>query len=956
MPAKGRPPVFRFSGCEIDLAKRTLRLDGAVVPIGGRAFEIIEVLVQSAGDLVTKDEIMGSVWRGSIIEENVLQVHISAIRKALGPNRGLLKTVSGRGYRLVGDWVANSEETLIDDVDRKPSQIVPESFPRNLPNVGSDLIGRTAAVQQVRDLLSAYRVVTLTGSGGIGKTRLALEVAGGDLPNLGQGSLVELASLANPNLVPSAVASVLGLKLGGDEISPESVARAIGTRKLLLVIDNCEHLIEAVATLAELLVQMCPHTTILATSRELLRVEGEYVYRVLPLEIPSPHREDPDDVIEHSAIKLFIARITAMQGDFSYSYENVAAIAAICRRLDGIPLAIEFAAARASTLGVEGVASRLDDRFVLLTGGRRTALPRHRTLRATLDWSYELLPETERRLLRRLAVFSAGFTLEAATAVASKNPDIASAALEGFTNLVAKSLVTMDSSATTERWRLLETIRAYAFEKLSESGEAQQAARHHAEFFRDIFASTTAATRLRPSIEDMERYGRELDNVRAALDWSFSATGDSSIGVVLTASYAPVWLHLALMVECRERAECALQHLDLKLKGSSHLQMELHIALGVALVFTMGSVARTRAVLIDALELAQKLDDVDALLRVLWALWALRFNIGECRAARSTAKLFLQAARRTGDQAVVLVADRIIGTTLQYEGEQAEARRYFERVLDLYVAPKDQRHTIWFHYDQLVLARAMLARALWLQGFLTQAADQARRSLQDARASSHELSRLYPMAWSVYQIAVMTGDLATAARVVPTLIDLATSYNATFWKILGQCLEGKLLIKRGQFGAGSALLRSALENCDKSGWTICYPEFLGVLAEGLSGLGELADALLIADQALERAKEGGECWYLAELLRIKGELLLQEPSGNSAAEACFYDARDVAQKQGALFWELRVALSVAHLRLKQNRKIDARQVLLPVYSQFTEGFDTADLTSAKAILELFPSE
>ena len=972
--AKG---VISFGPFRLHVAQRLLERADTPIQLGARALDILIVLVTHAGNVVSKNDLIARVWPGVTVDDGALRVQVAALRKALGDGQSgarYMITLTGQGYCFVAPVFRfrisglpppqsptrehnNQPSRLTRIADLGSTQVAAETFSRNLPVAGSELIGRATAIQQVRGLLSAHRVVTLTGPGGIGKTRLAIEAARGELPSsLGEGSLVELASISDRNLLPSAVASTLGFKLGGDEISAESVARAVGARRLLLVLDNCEHLIGAVARLVEMVVRLCPHTTVLITSRELLRVEGEYVYRVAPLEVPSLHQGQSDNVVEHSAIQLFIARISALRADLSQDRDDLSAVTAICRRLDGIPLAIEFAAARASTLGVQGVASRLDDRFKLLTDGRRAALPRHQTLRATLDWSYELLPEPERQLLRRLAVFTAGFTLEAATAVASDDPGIAPTVLEGVANLVAKSLVAMDRSAATERWRLLETIREYALEKLAESGETELAARRQAEFFRDIFAPAAAAAQLQPSIEDMERYGREIDNVRTALDWSFSPTGDTAIGVILTAAYAPVWLHLALMVECRERTECALRHLDRRLKESSRLRMQLNIALGVALVFTMGSVTTTRAVLIDALEIAQELDDVDAQLRVLWALWALQFNIGECRDAQSTAKLFLQAARRTDDRAAVLVADRIIGATLQYEGNQLEARGCLERVLNLYVAPKDQRHTIWFHYDQPVLARAMLARSLWLQGFLDQAADQAQRSLQEAGTSSHELSLLYPIAWAVYPIAVMTGDFGTAARVVPTLIDLAVSYNATFWKILGHCLQGKLLIKQGQFREGSAQLRTALEACDKSGWTICYPEFLGVLAEGLAGLGEIAEALAILDQALQKASEGGECWYIAELLRLKGELLLQQSGDHSApaAEACFHEARDMAQKQGALFWKLRIALSLAHLRMRQNRKADARRVLAPVYDRFTEGFETADLSAARAMLDSLP--
>jgi non-specific serine/threonine protein kinase len=394
VPAERRPSGSDPGSWEVDRTRRELRTQGIPVPLGGRAFDIVEVLALSAGELVTKDEIISRVWSGAVAEESTLQVHISAIRKALGPDRGMLKTAFGRGYRLLGAWTIRQESKPADPIVLPI--VSPTAFATNLPSASFDVIGRTAAVQHLLDFLSAYRVVTLTGPGGIGKSALALEVARTLLSAFGgDACLVELASLSDPDLVPSAVTGVLGLKLGGDKISAESVARAIGGERLLLVLDNCEHIIDAAAQLVETMVRVCPRTAVLATSREALRIEGERVYRVPPLEVPSERWEEPSDVLGRSAVELLVARMRELGSDFSPDSDGLAAIAAICRHLDGIPLAIEFAATRAAALGLEQVASRLDDRFTLLTGGRRTALPRHRTLRAMLDWSYELLPEAE---------------------------------------------------------------------------------------------------------------------------------------------------------------------------------------------------------------------------------------------------------------------------------------------------------------------------------------------------------------------------------------------------------------------------------------------------------------------------------------------------------------------------------------------------------------------------------
>src|SRR5712675_557006 len=418
--AQDRRLVYELDEWEVDLARRELRARGVPVPIGGRAFEIIEVLVQSAGGLVTKNDLSARVWPGAIVEENTLQVHISAIRKALGSDREMLKTVSGRGYRLLGPWTSRqADASSVESIDLEPMPSPADSFQTNLPAAASELVGRTNAVQRLRGLLSAYRVVTLTGPGGIGKTRLALEVARDLFRSLQSDvRLIELVSLSDPGLVPSAVAGILGLNLAGDQISAESVARAIGAQKLLLVLDNCEHVIDAAAKLAETVVRRCPQTTILATSREILKIEGEYVYRVPPLDVP-PQYEQPGNILGHSAVQLFIATTRALQSDFSPNADDLPLIAAICRRLDGIPLAIDLAATRVATIGLQQVAAGLDNRLGMLTGGRRTALPRHQTLRATLDWSYQLLPEPERLVMRRLAIFAGDFTAEAVSSVAA---------------------------------------------------------------------------------------------------------------------------------------------------------------------------------------------------------------------------------------------------------------------------------------------------------------------------------------------------------------------------------------------------------------------------------------------------------------------------------------------------------------------------------------------------------
>jgi predicted ATPase/DNA-binding winged helix-turn-helix (wHTH) protein len=941
---------FNTGPWEIDFCKRELRSGGTPVPVGGRAFEIVETLVRAAGELVTKDEIMRRVWPGATVEENTLQVHISAIRKALGPDRAMLKTASGRGYRLLGRWLVRENA---DSPDVPTSSFGIPSPPRstNLPQATSNLIGRTTAVRELRDLLSAYRIVTLTGPGGIGKTVLALKVSRCLVPRFADGIwLVELASLFDPNLVASAVATALGVKLGGGPITPDSVARAIAGRQLLLILDNCEHVIDAATALAETVVSLCSGVSVLATSREVLRTAGECVYRVPPLEVPLRNLEAAEDATVHSAVHLFVVRIQALRSDFLPRREDLATACAVCRHLDGIPLAIEFAAARAAVLGVSEVAARLDDRFKLLSSGRRTALPRHQTLRATLDWSYNLLGESERCLLRHIAVFPASFTLEAAAAVIG---DKASDVVDELSSLVSKSFLMPDGSTTAGRWRLLETIRVYALEKLGDAGELEGARRRHAEFFRQLIAVSTTGPSPRPLLENMAQFGRELDNVRAALDWAFAPNGDTATGAILTAAYAPVWLNMALLFECRERTEQAIDRLTRDTDVDARVRMQLHLEHGVAVVFTMGSLKTASAVLRAAHEIAVSLDDANAEMRAHWALWVLNGMSSEFSAVQSSAEQFSLLAHRTGDPAAVLFADRLVGVALQREGRQPEAQRCFERVLERHVPPKDLGYTIWANFDPRVFARTFLARSLWLQGLVEQATAQALTAIEDARAAGNAMSYCESLHFAACPIALMTGNHGAARQALTELIDVSTANNSPLYRMWARGLEATLLIKGGEFASGLMILRAVLDTIAETGWTINHPELLGLAAEGLAGMGRRAEALAMVDHALARAKANGGQEFVAELFRLKGEFFLQgtDEQADAAAEACFVESLTVAEEQSALFWQLRTAMSLARLKERLGREDDARQGLALVYRRFTEGFATADLLTAKRMLD-----
>ncbi len=872
------------------------------------------------------------------------RVHVSAIRRALGEERGLLKTVSGRGYCLLGNWAVRKHVA-------EPAALtagLAELSPRALPTAVSELIGRADAIQRLGELLLAYRMVTLTGPGGIGKTRLALEVARRFcLEHACAGAAVELVSLSDPGLVLSTAANALGLSAAEDAATAAALARAIGDERLLLFLDNCEHVIEAAARLVDAVVRLCPRTTILTTSRELLQVEGECSFQVPPLDVPPEDLSTPKAVLGHSAVQLFIARVDEWSGGAKpWGTADLDGIATICRRLDGIPLAIELAAARAATLGLSEILRRLGDRFALLTTGRRTALPRHRTLRAAIDWSYNLLAAHEQKFLRAVAVFAAGFTVEGgAAAAAVDRQDL----IDITASLVDKSLIQRDRTADPVRWKLLESTRAYALQALTEAGEYDATARRQAEYYVE-YLSAIGDEFLRPATERVSAYVPDIDNVRGALDWAFSSPRDVVLGVRLTGAAIPLWLGVSLLTECRDRIGRALNSLPPGSPVDPHVRLRLYAALGVSLLGTLAMQQQTGAALNEMLAIAEDLDDVDYQLQALWTLWTYNFNNGKNRDAEPIARKLMEVARRGDAKPDFFVGERLLGTTMHYRGQQNEAQHYLEDVLTNYVAPAD--HLRRFHFDQAVLARSMIARVQWMRGLTDQAQRNARDAIAAAKASGHVLSLCYALAEAGCPVPLATGELDSAEDAVSTMVEVATKHRLNFWRLWGHCLRGTLLIRRGMTAQGVEVLRDELKAYRTAGWSMRFPAFLGELAAGLARLGQIPEALASVEEALARAERDGEMWCAAELTRIKGEILLRAGGDApvTAARTSFIAAIALAQQQGALFWELRAVLSLAVLPGSATETAEARDALALVVGRFTEGFDTNDMVAARALL------
>jgi predicted ATPase/DNA-binding winged helix-turn-helix (wHTH) protein len=818
MDSASEPPAgVAFGRFRVLPHRRELLAEGQPIKLGGRAFDVLMALIEARGAVVGKDALMARVWPDRIVEENSLQAQISALRAALGTERELIRTVARRGYQFTGE-IRNLSASP-DEGAAQPASALP---PTNLPEPVSELIGRDVELDEILDLSTSHRLVTLVGAGGIGKTRLGSEAVRRLLPRFVDGAWVaELAPLSDPELVPVTVATTLGLDLTGGTVSPERVANALGSKQLMLVLDNCEHVVDAVAEMAEALLRANPGTRVIATSREPLRVEGEWIYPVPPLTVPAEGSPDGEDPLRYGAVRLFVERARAATPHFSPDARAGTAIAGICRRLDGIPLAIELAASRAVTLGIEELAARLDHRFELLTGGRRTALPRQRTLRATLDWSYDLLPEAERTVLHRLAIFSGGFGLDAANAITATTESGALDVVDSLANLVAKSLVTRDVGSAPVRYRLLDTMRAYAREKLSESGEFEIAARRHAEYFWDLLERAEPEQAMRPTAEWIAAYCQGINDVRAALDWAFSPGGDTTTGVALTIASEPLWFGLSLMDEWRRRVEAALASIRPGAGGSARREMQLLAALGVAMFFTIGPRSKSGAAWADVLEIAERLDDTEYRLRALSGLWAYRIGNGELRASVVLAQRVANLPPNQADPTDRLAGKRMLGTALHYLGDQSNARRHLEHMLSSYVAPTSQQHIdiTRYHFDQLVTGRGALARILWLQGFSDQAMRMAQDNVENARARDHVTSLCTALDLAC-MVVLEVADLATTERYVTMLLERSAKVVLGIYQAFGHSFEGELLIKRGDVAAGVQRLRAGLDELREASYVL----------------------------------------------------------------------------------------------------------------------------------------
>lgn len=845
--------------------RQTLLCRGEPVRIGSRALGVLTLLVQRAGQMVGKAELQAHVWPDTFVDDSNLKVHVAALRRALREGgedaRGIVNS-PGRGYCF----------TLPVTVEGRARPALRKARAFGLP---ARIIGREDEIAALAQAVLWRPLVTVVGAGGVGKTTVALAAAGQLAGRYAPPPcFVDLAAIDEPQLVAPAIAAALNQRIDLDDLLG-GIADHLRAAPRLLVLDNCEHLSAAVAAAAGYLAERLGRAAILATSREPLRTRDEHVFRLTPLSCPEPAPGiTAAEAMRHPAVALFVERAGLVLGD-----ADAATVAIICRRLDGIPLAIELAAARLGGLSPAELLGRLQDRFELLRRPDPAVPPRQRTLLATLDWSYQLLSRDEARILRFAAVFARDFALDDLVAVLGpEGPDPADV-VAGIEGLVAKSFGLAELSRGVRRYRLFESSRGYGLTRLDAEGERQGAHAAHAGHILAVLEQAEEEWRWRVTEDWIALYGPRLDDLRRAIVWAFWTGGDAGVGVRLTAAGIPLWEALGAMTECGARVREALAVAERLEACPPGLKARLRCRHAWTLTWSEPGPPATSAPWLEGLALAREAGEAEYEIRALWGLAIYESFTGQCPAAIGHLAEFAAAAQRAGDVSALPDGQRLLALAKAYVGELAEGDAMLER-LALEVGRIEKRARVTrFVIDRYCIIRSSLAFTRWLRGRTGPALEAAREAVEAAQAVSH-VSHSNALVFAGVPLALWTGDLDMAEAGIAALRrNLAIRDNAV-WRRVTPFFEAALAQGRGAPGAADAMA-IGLDDLLATGFVTRAPMYLAMLAEALVDEGRFAEAGTRIEDAGRRLAAYGERWCGPEILRIEGRILVSQ--GETAA-------------------------------------------------------------------------
>lgn len=930
---------FQFGPFQLAVAERLLLKEGEKVAVGSRALEILIALVERAGEVVSHRDLVKRVWPDVIVEETSLRVHIAGLRKALGDGRDgarYVTNVPGRGYCFVGSVqrVASGGRSASPRVGRIRAETLPVRLQR--------MVGRDETIELLRAEVAFRRFVSIVGPGGVGKTTVAVAAAHemtADFP--GAICFVDLSALQDGALVVPVVAAAIGC-LEQTQESLEHLLAFVADKRVLLILDSCEHVVESVAALADGLFREAPLVHIIATTREALRVEGEYVHVLQSLDSPSHDTSGTAaQALASSAVQLFMERAAAGGYRIGLSDEEAPVVSEICRQLDGMPLAIELTASRTATYGIMGLAQLIGDHLVL-RWQKRLGVPRHQTLQAMLDWSYDLLSEDEKAVLCALSIFVGGFSLEMAQSVASGLERDGLSVAGVVTSLAEKSLISVKQTEGESFYRLLDTTCAYAAVRLKERGEAHSIARRHALLYAERLAGVRATVL---AGGDLTSHARQVGDIRTALEWSMSDAGDSSVGASLGSGAVQLFLGMSMLLECRRWCLRLIEALPEEDRGT-RLEIGLQLALAISSHHAHSDSDEVGKALERGLELADSLGDAEYQLELLTGLnlYATRFS--DAGASLAAAERYAAIAREFDGSREAVTAEWMLGASHHLVGNQISAQQSYESGFKR-AAAVGLSGVHSFGYDHQVRALIGYARTLWLRGLPDQATQFAYDGIEVAERQAHPVSLGICLVYAA-PVFLWRGDHQVAEDLIERLIAHAAKYSLASYHAGGLGLRGELMIARGEVRAGVDALRAALPTLQTGRRYILLSALSRALAEGLARSGRAAEATIIIDATLADAAASSGTFELPDLMRARSEVLLAaSPENWPEVEASLVASLECARRQSAPGWELRSAIALARLWTDAGRCDEARALLIDACGQFTEGFETADLREAE---------
>jgi predicted ATPase/DNA-binding winged helix-turn-helix (wHTH) protein len=934
MPAEPSdlPPAeirWHFGSFVLLETQRRLERSGRVVRLGPRSFDLLLQLVKLAGEFVSKDQLLSSVWAGVVVEEGSVRVHMSTLRKALGEPQDSdgckewISNVPSRGYRFNGR-VGRDVDTGVRIRTRPQGP----TFTK-LPIRVTELVGRDADVEDVVSSLDIHRLVTIVGTGGIGKTSIAVRVAEiYQQKHAIETALVDLAPLISQDHVLSTMARSVGAAADLPD-AVEVIAQSLTGRDVLWLIDNCEHVLDALALPITGLLAALPGLRILATSREALRLPGEYVFRLPTLAVPEAECLTLAQALQWPAVKLFVERARAAgAGAFNDSHGQL--LARISRQLDGIPLAIELVAARLGAQSVSDLALRLDDRLRLSSAGGRAARSRHKTLAAALDWSIALLNEQELRLFRRLSVFRGRFDAESAlyVTVGDMDPDVA---FDVLISLTSKSLVSFDGNDAVAPYRLLDTTRSYAESLLAQSEERPALLRRHGLLMLDVMKAATAEL---PKLNQQawgDRYAHRLDDVRFALEVCLVQEPDAEAAAALIAASAPLWFHVSQVEEYRDRVAATLALVERQPEPDMETATSLNTALITALLHTGGSVEDLNAACDRALAgaLATKVPVLE--LKARWARCTHDMFRGEYTAALRDSETLLPFAQSWSDPAALVLSHRVCAMANHFCGRFELSRQHSALALDLSTG-MGRSHANMVGPDTICAAKAVLCRTLWIQGETTKALRTASDAVARAESIGHAVS-LCAALYGACVVALWSGELELARRWVHVMMEEAQRRGLVGWLRYAHWYSQGLQLHFKE--DPSHHIREVSDRfslydapCKEVLVTFCLD--------------------WVDDGMVTRISRGEGEWSAAEVWRAVG-LRSEQRGDTEEAENFYLRAIETARRQGAVAWELRAAIQLAEMWSRMNRRQQAAQLLDETCARAPPDSENASLTQAQRL-------